>query len=239
MDSQWWDPVQNPLVSMNPIRLQFIERAVMDFSDFTCSPKQSLDGMSALDIGCGGGLLSESLAQLGAATTGLDPSEALIKAAKDHAERNLPRESLERLQYVNTSLEEYSQDNEAVHDIVCMLEVVEHVSDVPKMLQSAARVCKDDGLLIVSTLNRTLESFLASIVGAEYIMGYLPIGTHEWDMYQSPEEFRRQVHDWHQLRVQGMVPTSIPLNGKWSWKLDASNTRVNWIGVYRKSSSHE
>ena len=106
MDSQWWDPVQNPLVSMNPIRLQFIERAVMDFSDFTCSPKQSLDGMSALDIGCGGGLLSESLAQLGAATTGLDPSEALIKAAKDHAERNLPRESLERLQYVNTRLEE-------------------------------------------------------------------------------------------------------------------------------------
>ena len=193
-------------------------------------------------LGCGGGLLSESLARLGAQVTAIDPSESLVAMAKEHAiQTGDPR--LKRIDYRGgTSVEELantftSSGSAEKYDIVTLLEVLEHVTNVPSLVEAAASLVKEDtGLLFVSTMNRTWKSHLLTIVGAEYIMGYVPRGTHDWNQYLAPQEVT-QIMDrfgMELVNVSGMVLSKPPICGDWDWKLDPHDTDVNWIGAYRR-----
>jgi len=148
-------------------------------------------------------------------------------------------------------VETIDADTDTRFDVVCLLEVVEHASDVPSLLQAAAALLKPSGLLFVSTLNRTVSSHVLAIIGAEYVMGYLPVGTHNWNQFRSPDEIAQLVWQEGQLvpvvarsggggmgqhTPMGMVLTEPPVGGRWKWKLDPTDTSVNWIGAYRKAS---
>jgi 2-polyprenyl-6-hydroxyphenyl methylase/3-demethylubiquinone-9 3-methyltransferase len=182
--AEWWDPrgKMAPLHKFNPVRIGYIrDRAAARFDR---NPKRldSLQGLRTLDIGCGGGLLSEPLARLGASMVGIDPSAINIEAAKQHAAlSDLP------IDYRCTTAEAVAETRERF-DIVLAMEVVEHVADVALFVQSCAAMVKPDGLMIAATINRTLKSFALAIVGAEYILRWLPVGSHRWDKFVTPNE---------------------------------------------------
>ena len=236
----WWDPQQNPLIGMNSIRVGYIVDEIKQSSTKTgasAADEQSpaLSGLKALDVGCGGGLLSESLARLGADVVAVDPSETLVEHAKRHADLDPRTRSIDyRGGYTIEQLAEETSD--PCFDVICILEVVEHVTDVESILRAAKSLLKPNtGRLFVSTLNRTLKSGAVAIVGAEYIMGYLPPGTHDWNQFLSPEEVAELMSGvgLQQIDVQGMVVTKPPFHGRWEWKLDRHDTDVNWIGTYK------
>jgi len=181
---QWWD-TRGPMAALhkfNPVRLAYIrDRAAAHFGR---DPKRldSLAGVRVLDIGCGGGILSEPLARLGASVTGADPSDSNIAVARHHA-----AQSGLAIDYRNTSAEALAEAGESF-DVVLAMEVVEHVTDVCLFVDVAATMVKPEGLLFVATLNRTMKSFALAIVGAEYILCWLPRGTHQWDKFVTPNE---------------------------------------------------
>jgi 2-polyprenyl-6-hydroxyphenyl methylase/3-demethylubiquinone-9 3-methyltransferase len=181
---QWWD-VRGPMAALhkfNPVRLAYIrDRASAHFGR---DPKRldSLAGIRVLDIGCGGGILSEPLARLGAAVVGADPSDSNIAVARHHA-----AQSGLAIDYRNTSAEALAEAGESF-DVVLAMEVVEHVTDVGLFVDVAAAMVKPAGLLFVATLNRTMKSFALAIVGTEYILRWLPRGTHQWDKFVTPNE---------------------------------------------------
>jgi 2-polyprenyl-6-hydroxyphenyl methylase/3-demethylubiquinone-9 3-methyltransferase len=182
--SEWWNPrgKMAPLHKFNPVRLGYVRDAAC--RRFARDPKRldSLTGLRLLDIGCGGGLLSEPLARLGAEVVGADPAETNIGVAQLHA-----AESGLAIDYRATTAEALSAANERF-DIVLAMEVVEHVADVNLFVALAASMVKPGGLMIAATLNRTLKSFALAIVGAEYVLGWLPRGTHQWDKFVTPNE---------------------------------------------------
>ena len=182
--SEWWDPRGNmaALHKFNPVRLGFIRDQAA--AQFKRNPKKldCLKGLRFLDIGCGGGILSEPLARLGASMVGADPSEANIAAAKQHAD-----ETGLAIDYRCTTAEALADAGERF-DLVLAMEVVEHVSDVTLFVARCAEMVKPGGLMIAATLNRTLKSFALAIVGAEYVLGWLPRGTHQWDKFVTPNE---------------------------------------------------
>jgi 2-polyprenyl-6-hydroxyphenyl methylase/3-demethylubiquinone-9 3-methyltransferase len=187
----WWNPrgPMAPLHKFNPVRLAYVrDQAVMHFQR---DPKrlECLQGLRILDIGCGGGLLSEPLARIGADVVGADPSENNIEVAKLHA-----AEAGVAVDYRNTTAEALADAGERF-DIVLAMEVVEHVTDVPLFIRRCAEMVKPGGLMIVATLNRTLKAFALAIVGAEYVLGWLPRGTHQWDKFVAPEELERALED--------------------------------------------
>ena len=276
LSESWWDPRHNPLVHMNVIRMQYIQDQVRRATSAAATDTRAgvsvnekeigkssriqqqpphhlspLHGLTALDVGCGGGLLSESLARLGADTTGLDPSSALVQAAQAHAQSHLPRAVQERLRYrTGITVQELAQQQQQLKDsfdLVFCLEVLEHVPDPASLLCAASQLLKPEtGLLFVSTINRTCQSWATTILGAEYVMRYLPIGTHRWEAYLSPPQVQEMLlpHDLHPVNVTGMVlPTaSLPalwMRNEWNWTLDSHNTNVNWIGCYQKKSRPE
>jgi 2-polyprenyl-6-hydroxyphenyl methylase/3-demethylubiquinone-9 3-methyltransferase len=181
---EWWDPrgKMAPLHKLNPVRIGYIrDRAAARFNR---DPRRldSLEGLRVLDIGCGGGILCEPLARLGASMVGIDPSTANIAAARQHAaQSDLP------IDYRCTTAEELAETRERF-DIVLAMEVVEHVADVALFVQCCARMVKPDGLMVAATINRTLKSFALAIVGAEYILRWLPVGTHRWEKFVTPNE---------------------------------------------------
>ena len=181
---QWWDP-HGPMAALhklNPVRLAYIrDRAAARFDR---DPKRldSLAGLRILDIGSGGGVLCEPLARLGAAVVGIDPAPENVAVAGRHAAN-----SGLAIDYRNTSAEALAQAGE-IFDVVLAMEVVEHVADVGLFVAAAAAMVKRDGLLFVATLNRTVKSFALAIVGAEYILRWLPRGTHRWDKFVTPNE---------------------------------------------------
>jgi 2-polyprenyl-6-hydroxyphenyl methylase/3-demethylubiquinone-9 3-methyltransferase len=275
MDQEWWDPQKNPLIYMNAIRVQYIrtmveksELQLLHSPPLTSTANANADsssksnsnsglpfaGLKALDIGCGGGLLSESLARLGASTTGIDPSDKLIRAAQQHAavqfgpDNDSKNQNNNRPTYLNMTAEELvvsktdtNTDTAPLFDVVCLLEVVEHASDVPSLLAAASSLVRPDGLLFISTINKTWKSHALAIVGAEYIMGYLPVGTHDWNQFLSPAQVQDVFAKHGNLvepvdnAVTGMVLASPPWPGRcWNWKLDPNDTDVNWIGTYRR-----
>jgi 2-polyprenyl-6-hydroxyphenyl methylase / 3-demethylubiquinone-9 3-methyltransferase len=181
---QWWDP-RGPMAALhrfNPVRLAYIrDRAAAHF-DRDPTRLDSLAGLRVLDIGCGGGILCEPLARLGASVVGADPAERNIAVARDHAAR-----SGLAIDYRNAAAETLAQAGE-IFDIVLAMEVVEHVTDVGSFIALAASMVKPGGLLFVATLNRTAKSFALAIVGAEYILRWLPRGTHQWDKFVAPNE---------------------------------------------------
>ena len=182
--SQWWDPrgKMAPLHKFNPVRLGYIRDAAC--RRFGRDPKRldCLEGLRMLDIGCGGGLLSEPLARLGADMVGADPAEANIEAARLHA-----ADGGLVIDYRATTAEALAEAGERF-DIVLAMEVVEHVADVNLFVKLVASMVKPGGLMIAATLNRTLKSFALAIVGAEYVLRWLPRGTHQWDKFVTPNE---------------------------------------------------
>jgi len=194
--ADWWDPRgrMGMLHKFNPVRLKFIKAAAC--RQFERDPKRldSLEGLRILDIGCGGGLLSEPLARLGAEVVGADPAEPNIEAAKLHAAG-----AGLALDYRATTAEALADAGERF-DLVLAMEVVEHVADLTLFVQRCAEMVKPRGLLIGATINRTLKSFALAIVGAEYVLRWLPRGTHRWDKFVTPDEFEAAL-ERHRLRL--------------------------------------
>jgi 2-polyprenyl-6-hydroxyphenyl methylase/3-demethylubiquinone-9 3-methyltransferase len=181
---EWWDPrgKMAPLHRLNPVRLGYIRDAACNHFKRDSRDLASLSGLKIIDIGCGGGILSEPLARLGAAVVGLDPSETNIAVARRHAERTGVR-----VDYRATTAETLAQNGEAF-DVVLAMEVIEHVSDPSLFVKHCAQLTRPGGLMIAATINRTIKSFALAIVGAEYILRWLPRGTHRWDKFVTPEE---------------------------------------------------
>jgi 2-polyprenyl-6-hydroxyphenyl methylase / 3-demethylubiquinone-9 3-methyltransferase len=182
--AEWWDPhgKMAPLHKLNPVRLQYIrDRAVEQFKR-DGKRLDCLMGLRILDIGCGGGILSEPLCRIGAAVVGVDPSAANIAAAQQHAEA-----AGLSIDYRIGTAEDLADAGERF-DLVLAMEVVEHVTDVELFVRRCAEMVKPGGLMIAATISRTLKSFALAIVGAEYILRWLPIGTHQWDKFVTPNE---------------------------------------------------
>jgi 2-polyprenyl-6-hydroxyphenyl methylase/3-demethylubiquinone-9 3-methyltransferase len=203
-----------PLHKLNPLRVGYIrdraaERFGRDVKFMGC-----LKGLRILDIGCGAGILSEPLARLGADTVGIDPAAENIEAARLHA-----GESGVIIDYRATTAETLAAAGERF-DVVLAMEVVEHVVDVPAFVATCASMVKPSGLLVMATLNRTLKSFALAIVGAEYILRWLPRGTHQWDKFVKPEELETAIED-ADLRVigeRGVIYN--PLADRWQLSSD-------------------
>ena len=196
--ADWWNP-HGPMAALhklNPVRLAYIrDRTVARFGR---DPKKldCLADLRMLDIGCGGGILSEPLARLGAAMVGADPAADNIAAARAHAE-----DSGIAVDYRATTAEDLAAQAERF-DVVLAMEVVEHVTDVPLFVETCASMVKPGGLMIAATLNRTFKSFALAIVGAEYVLRWLPRGTHQWDKFVTPQELEAAIEN-SGLRVTG------------------------------------
>jgi 2-polyprenyl-6-hydroxyphenyl methylase/3-demethylubiquinone-9 3-methyltransferase len=188
LSGQWWDP-RGPMATLhkfNPVRLGYIRDHAAGY--FGRDPKRldSLTGLRILDIGCGGGVLSEPLARLGASVVGADPSDSNIAVAQSHA-----AQSGLTIDYRCTTAEAMAETLAEAgenFDIVLAMEVIEHVADVGLFVDRAASLVKPGGLMFVATLNRTMKSFALAIVGAEYVLRWLPRGTHQWDKFVTPNE---------------------------------------------------
>lgn len=183
--SLWWDvdgPFR-PLHRMNELRVQWILSEIhKHFDQYEPESANRLAGLTVLDVGCGGGILSEAMASLGATVTGIDVVEKNLKIARHHAEKGGLA-----IDYRSIAVEDLSHTGQ-VFDVVLNMEVVEHVGDLPLFLKSAAKLVRPTGLMFVATLNRTAISYLVAIIGAEYIFGWLPRGTHQWRKFVSPKE---------------------------------------------------
>ena len=214
LGASWWDPrgPMRPLHQINPLRLRFVE-------DQLASAHEGLDGLRVLDIGCGGGLFSEALAAAGATVTGIDPSPGVIGVARAHA-----AESGLDIDYRDETAEALAATG-AQFDVVCAMEVIEHVVDMPAFLATAGRMVRPGGWLFAATLNRTLKSFALAIVGAEYVLRWLAPGTHRWEQFVTPEELK--------LALEAADLTVGPPQGfgynplRQDWKL-TRNTEVNY-----------
>ncbi len=226
---QWWDP-RGPMAALhrfNPVRLAYIrDRAAAHFGR---DPQRldSLAGLRILDLGCGGGILCEPLARLGAAVTGADPSPRNISVAQHHA-----AQSGLSIDYRNTGVEALAEAGD-VFDVVLAMEVVEHVADVGLFVSLAAATAKRGGLVFVATLNRTLKSFALAIVGAEYILRWLPRGTHQWDKFVTPNELEIAIA---QAGLRIIDQTGVIYNllaDRWQLSTD---TDVNYMVVAEKAT---
>jgi 2-polyprenyl-6-hydroxyphenyl methylase/3-demethylubiquinone-9 3-methyltransferase len=220
--AEWWDTRgrMRPLHKLNPVRLAYIrDRAAEHFGR---DPKRldSLAGLRILDSGCGGGILAEPLARLGAEVVGADPSEQNIEVARLHAAR-----SGLGVEYRCTTAEALADAGETF-DIVLAMEVVEHVADLPLFVRRCAEMVRPSGLMFVATLNRTLKSFALAIVGAEYVLGWLPKGTHEWEKFVTPDELTAAI-ETAGFAVSDLTGVAYnPLRGDWSLSRD---TAVNYM----------
>jgi 2-polyprenyl-6-hydroxyphenyl methylase/3-demethylubiquinone-9 3-methyltransferase len=220
--SEWWDPrgKMAPLHKFNPVRLAYIRDQVASHFGRDCKKLDSLKGLRILDIGCGGGVLSEPLARLGAPVVGADPAAANIAVARRHAVQ-----SGLTIDYRCTTAEALADAGERF-EVVLAMEVVEHVANVPLFVRRCGEMVKPGGVMIVATLNRTLKSFALAIVGAEYVLRWLPRGTHQWDKFVTPGELEAAL-DGAELRSidrKGMIYDLFAD----TWGL-ADNTDVNYL----------
>ncbi len=217
---EWWDVNGKfkPLHMFNPIRIEYITETIKKYYNLK-SEANYLEGLKILDIGCGGGLISEPMSRLGAKVTGIDASEKNIEVAKLHSKKN----NLQ-INYLNTSPEKL--DELEKYDIILNLEIVEHVENVNLYVKSCNKLLKKNGLMFTATLNRSLTSYIKAIVGAEYILRWLPIGTHDWNKFIKPEELEKILsqENFSTLDIKGLK--FYPLIKKWKKSNDLS---VNYI----------
>ena len=223
MAAEWWDPTGKfkPLHEMNPCRLDYITRQIAaEFGRDLAGP-EPFKGLRLLDIGCGGGLLSEPMARLGATVVGADVAARNIPVAQIHAEQ-----SGLVIDYRHTNAEALAEAGEQF-DVVLNMEVVEHVADPLAYLTACQTLLKPGGLMICSTLNRNPKSWLMAIVGAEHIMRWLPKGTHDWNKFITPDELQALIEQAGLTQVdrKGMVFNPIG----WSWSLSSRDLSVNYV----------
>ena len=223
---EWWDPHGKfkPLHKFNPIRIKYIKENIIE--QFKIKNKaNSLSGINILDIGCGGGLLSEPMCRLGANITGIDASIKNIKIAKLHAKKNGLK-----INYICSSPEKLKITKK--FDVILNMEIVEHVEDISFFLKSCSKLLKKNGLMFVATINKTLKSYVFAIVGAEYVLRWLPIGTHEWEKFVKPEELKKILtkNNLSLKRFDGMYFNII--KDEWSITNDLS---VNYIARFLKN----
>ena len=233
--AEWWDPRGKfrPLHQLGPARLEFIrDRMLEQLRPATHVTPQAvrglkpLAGLSVLDIGCGGGLISEPAARMGARVTGIDPGRENIEAARRHA-----TDSGLTIDYRETTVEALLATG-ATFDAVLCLEVIEHVPDPAAFLTVCAGLVRPGGLMIVSTINRTVKAYLLAIVGAEYVLRWLPAGTHQWERFVTPDELARHLAaaGLGAVHTEGMVYS--PFTDTWSLSAD---TDVNYLSAAGKS----
>jgi 2-polyprenyl-6-hydroxyphenyl methylase/3-demethylubiquinone-9 3-methyltransferase len=223
----WWDPNSAfaPLHTINPLRVSYIQTHICAYFGYDKTRELPLKGLSILDIGCGGGLLCEPLAQLGAEVTGIDAGSENIKAAKVHAQKMALN-----IIYRHALPEELAKE-QSRYDVVINMEVLEHVSDIKIFLQASAALVRPGGAMALSTLNRTLKSLVLAKIGAEYILRWVPIGTHNWQQFVKPSELASG------LRANGVLIEDLtgmiynPLSGKWELSL---NLAVNYLAFAGK-----
>ncbi len=224
MAAEWWDPQGKfgVLHKFNPVRLGYIRQHVCDHFALNDRDLRPLKGMRVLDIGCGGGLLCEPMSRMGADVLGADASEKNIKTAMVHAQEH----KLD-IDYRAVTAEQLASDGEQF-DIVLNMEVVEHVADVDLFMTSCASMVKPGGMMFVATLNRTMKAFALAIVGAEYVLGWLPKGTHQWEKFVTPRELESPLtaSDMKVTSRSGVIYN--PLTGVWSLSSDAD---VNYMMV--------
>ena len=184
--NEWWDPKGKfkPLHMFNPIRIEYISEKIKDHFKIGKKTTNILDGLKILDIGCGGGLISEPMARLGASVTGIDASSKNISVAKIHSKKN---DLI--INYKNLSPEKMNDYEK--FDIILNLEIVEHVENVSLYIESCYKLLKKGGLMFTATINRSFMSYLKAIIGAEYVLRWLPIGTHDWNKFIKPEELEK------------------------------------------------
>jgi len=223
---EWWDPNGKfkPLHKFNPSRIQYIKSLIGERYKLK-NKKKPLIGLNILDIGCGGGLLSEPICRLGANVTAIDASEKNIKIAKLHAKKNNLK-----IKYLNSSPEKLS--NKKKFDIVLNMEIVEHVSDLEYFIKSCSGLLKKNGIMFVATINKTLKSYAFAIVGAEYIMRWLPIGTHDWDNFIKPEKLSQICSNFNLEKYKENGMTYNILFDE--WKIDKDKS-VNYISSFIKN----
>ena len=222
---EWWDPQGKfrPLHKFNPIRISYIKDNIIKSLKIN-QKKNPLKKVKILDIGCGGGLLSEPMCRLGADVTGIDASSKNISVAKIHAKKNNLK-----IKYICASPEKLKKKNK--FDVILNMEIVEHVEDVSFFLHSCSKLLKKDGLMFVATLNKTLKSYIFAIVGAEYVMKWLPIGTHDWQKFVKPEELIEtlRVNNCKLDKLDGMKFN--PITDEWKLSADKS---INYIAKFIK-----
>jgi 2-polyprenyl-6-hydroxyphenyl methylase/3-demethylubiquinone-9 3-methyltransferase len=225
----WWDPAGKfrPLHQIGPTRLTFIRDELTRHFGRDTRGLRPFEDLAVLDVGCGGGLMSEPLARLGARVTGIDPGEKNICIARDHA----APQGLD-IDYRVTTAEDLVTAGAAFDAVVC-LEVVEHVPDVAAFVATLARLVRPGGILILSTINRTLKAYALAIVAAEYVLGWLPRGTHQWDRFVTPDETARYLAaaGLDAPRFKGFVYS--PLKDEWSLSSDLD---VNYLAAASKAA---
>tara|TARA_B100001121_G_scaffold298150_1_gene305381 strand:+ start:3774 stop:4502 length:729 start_codon:yes stop_codon:yes gene_type:complete len=223
---EWWDPDGKfkPLHKFNPIRIAYIKNNIIDTLKLK-SKESPLDKVKILDIGCGGGLLTEPMSRLGAQVIGIDASKKNIEVAKIHAKKNNLK-----IQYFCTSPENFK--TKIKFDVILNMEIVEHVEDINFFLKSSSNLLKKNGIMFVATLNKTLKSYLFAIIGAEYILRWLPIGTHDWEKFVKPEDLVK-ILEKNNLKLECIDGMKFDLI-KDQWKITEDNS-INYIGKFIKN----
>tara|TARA_B100000902_G_scaffold265840_1_gene251911 strand:+ start:211 stop:942 length:732 start_codon:yes stop_codon:yes gene_type:complete len=224
---EWWDPEGKfkPLHKFNPIRISYIKNNIINSLKLKNNHKKPLENVRILDIGCGGGLLSEPMKRLGAEVVGIDASDKNINVAKLHAKKNKLN-----IKYFCTSPENLNIKDK--FDVILNMEIIEHVEDVEFFLKSCSKLLKKNGIMFVATLNKTLKSYLFAIIGAEYVLRWLPIGTHEWEKFVKPQDLISLLKKYD-LKLENLDGMKFNLL-KDEWFL-SSDKSINYIGKFVKN----
>ncbi len=224
--AEWWNPNGKfkPLHKFNPIRIKYIKDNIIKKFNLNSSNKP-LKTINILDIGCGGGLLSEPMSRLGANVVGIDASKKNIEVAKFHAKKNKLK-----INYICASPEILKIQKK--FDVILSMEIVEHVEDINFFIKKSSELLKKNGLMFIATLNKTLKSYMFAIVGAEYILKWLPIGTHDWNKFIKPDELIK-ITKINNLKLEKLDGMNFDLLTN-EWNL-SSNNSVNYIAKFKKN----
>ena len=227
MADEWWDVSGKfkPLHMFNPIRIEYIIENIKSHFNILNKENRFLKDINLLDIGCGGGLISEPMARLGANVTGIDASQKNINVAKLHANKsNL------NIKYLNKSPEQLDETEK--YDVILNLEIVEHVDDLKLYIKSCNKLLKKNGLMFTATLNRTITSYIKAIIGAEYILRWLPIGTHDWNKFLTPEELKN-IAEKNNFIFDELI--GMKFNFLLNKRKKSKDSSVNYISTFLKN----